>query len=396
MSYPGFHRLDHCMHEMPYHIGQCCGAIANSVGVSVGLLLADYVTDSAFMATIIRASGWFSAAVFAAILARVAERWSRRSACLLGWILSTIGCASTIVGAMRKSVVFILAGTLLSGASTAAIAQARFALGDQVSQAERPEAFARLNISNIIGMIIGPVLSAVSVGIQHKFSINEYAASYIVAFLFMICGMLSVVRWTQPGSHASGSFSAMSDENRKRQFNIMDISILWVAVQFCMMGAMTVVPLQLSDRGMDSSLIGIVLSIHMAAMYCPSPLFARVYKDWRARIACQITLIILTVVILFALVAPSLVTLTLLLVVVGVTWSASQIAVTSEYSLLNEIPQARAIRRQGNLDTCANVASVCSIVVSGICLSLKMTHVFYVILLVASLVSVIFASKKVN
>ena len=108
--------------------------VLNGVGVAgtvaAGSLLVASITDSESLAVLAQTSSVLGAAALALPLARLTARGGRRLALSVGFLSGVIGSLFAIFGGAQKNIVFMLLGTFLVGAASAAGYQARFAAVD--------------------------------------------------------------------------------------------------------------------------------------------------------------------------------------------------------------------------------------------------------------------------
>ena len=94
-----------------------------------GLLVAD-ITGSESLAGLAQTFNVLGAAAMAVPLARLTRAGGRRLALGLGYAIASVGALSAILGGTHRLLAFMLAGTFLLGASSAANYQGRFAAVD--------------------------------------------------------------------------------------------------------------------------------------------------------------------------------------------------------------------------------------------------------------------------
>ncbi|MDR1449222.1 MAG: MFS transporter [Propionibacteriaceae bacterium] len=209
------------LREWPLLVSQFLGSAAAGAALSIGILLAEQVTESESWATVIRASGWLAAAVFARPLNELAVRRSRRFAMLTGWILATAGTALISFAASLNSTPLTVAGMTATGAGAAAMLQARFAIAEMVLPQQRAAAIVRLTWAGALGSIAGPSLGFLSPLGRLLAGANEHSSSYAVAAVLMVVGTLTLLALRPPPDQP--------DSNRQ---NTSAASRLWRTLAF--------------------------------------------------------------------------------------------------------------------------------------------------------------------
>lgn len=368
---------------VPFYCGQFFASIASGVAVSIGLLLADFVSGSPVVATLLRASTWVSAAVFCKVLSEIAALRGRKIACQIGWSIAVLGSLLVSLGALYNSIMVVLLGQVMSGASGASVLQSRFALSSSVPIKYIPRSLAIMSIVNAIGICIGPLISYLSPVIGDTFSANIYASSYFIATIILCMGLVSVFLWP---SHCSVIEERTTTRKpNKTQFTIKQIASYWILAQFIMMGYMTAVPLYLRDS-MSTNTINVVISIHLVGMYAFSPLAAWLYNKniFKALIRYMAVALALCFVVSFIIDGFAIVSL----LFVGIYWSFVQISSSSE---LSHSGDKDAIKLQGNVDMISSISCVGSIIIAGLFeeyVSFSLLNVAYSIVIIITLIIV--------
>ena len=103
--------------------------VLNGLGVAgtvaAGSLLVSSITDSETLAGLAQTSSVLGAAALAIPLARLTARGGRRLALSVGYLSGVLGSILAIIGGSSKTLAFMLIGTFLVGAASAAGYQAR-------------------------------------------------------------------------------------------------------------------------------------------------------------------------------------------------------------------------------------------------------------------------------
>jgi MFS family permease len=352
-------------------LAQLLGSLAGGVGLSIGLLLASDVTGSEAWATVIRASGWLSAAVFSKPLNELAVRRGRKCALLTGWILATIGTTLIVVAATSGSASAMLGGVVLTGTGSAAMLQSRFALAEVVPATQRRAAIVRLTWAGAIGSVFGPSLGVLSPLVQRVANLSPFASSYVVASMIMAGGTFVMAAFREgPGGGETGLDDPGNDQQAScgsdgGTIGLVAVGVGYAAVQFIMTASMTSTPLFLADQGVSMDAVGAAVSLHMAGMYALSPIFAILERRvGSARLMVGAT-ICLAATLLSALWASSVGLAVARLFLVGVCWSAVQLVTTLRFAQVAVEANPESIRVQGTLDLAASLAGACGIAVAG-------------------------------
>ncbi|MBJ7529675.1 MAG: MFS transporter, partial [Nocardioides sp.] len=142
-----------------------------------------------------------------------------------------------------------------------------------------------------------------------------------------------------------------------------------VLTQVTMVAIMTMTPVHMREHGHDLADVGLVISLHIAAMYLPSPLTGRLVDRWgRTPVAVLAGAVLLASGVTAAL-APgdSLVLTTLALVLLGLGWNLGLIAGTA--LVVDATEPATRPRVQGSIDVLVALAGATGGVLSGLVVS---------------------------
>lgn len=311
---------------------QVIGGIGNGAGLAVGALLVKDVSGS---------SGWsgmavvmltLGAAAFTIPLATIAARAGRRPALTLGWLTGASGAGVTVWGAEADSLIIVLFGLVLFGASTAANLQSRFAAVDRADPAQIGRALSLVVWSTTVGAVIGPNLTGPGASVAGAVGIPDLAGPMLFSAMgFAIAGVMTfVLLRPDPLIHAADAAPAARGMRaalphvRGRTLT----AILAIATSHAVMvSVMALTPVHMQDHGASLDIIGLTISLHIAGMFGLSPIMGWLSDSWGTG---RTILIGQSILLLATFVAGTsghsdgqiMVGLTLL----GIGWSASVIA----------------------------------------------------------------------
>lgn len=349
---------------------QVIGGIGNGAGLAVGALLVKDVSGS---------SGWsgmavvmltLGAAAFTIPMASIAARTGRRPALTLGWLSGASGAAVTVVGAEADSLLIVLLGLILFGASTAANLQSRFAAVDRADPAQIGRALSLVVWSTTVGAVIGPNLTDPGASAANSVGIPELAGPMLFSALgFAVAGIMTfVLLRPDPLVHAVSAepvargIRAALPHIRGRALT----AILAIAASHAVMVAvMALTPVHMQDHGVALKIIGLTISLHIAGMFALSPLMGWLSDRWGAG---QTILLGQSILLLATFVAGTsghsntqiMIGLTLL----GIGWSASVIAGAAMLSASLDIAVRPLV--QGFADLSMNLAGAFGGLLAGV------------------------------
>jgi MFS family permease len=137
-------------------VGVLSGAVALAglgvtVGITVGGLLARDVAGTDSAAGLGQTAGVLGAAVIAVPLARLSDRFGRRTGLVTGYGVAVAGAAVTVVAAAQSSLPLLLIGLFGFGAATACGLQARYAAADLAEPEHRGRALSLVVWATTVG-----------------------------------------------------------------------------------------------------------------------------------------------------------------------------------------------------------------------------------------------------
>lgn len=366
--------------------GQVLGGAGLAAGVTVGALLAQQMLGSDGLAGLPVALFTLGSALAAYVVGRTSQRLGRRVGLAAGFLAGGAGAAGIVVAAALDSVVLLLPALLVYGAGTATNLQARYAGTDLASPAERGRAISTALVATTVGAVAGPNLVgplgrlAVGLGLPalagpFLLAAVAYSAAGVVLLALLRPDPLLLARRldTAPAPTAAGAPVSPGTRPGTRPGIRPDTrpgahvgATVMVLTQVTMVAIMTMTPVHMRDHGHDLADVGLVISLHIAAMYLPSPLTGRLVDRWgRTPVAVLAGAVLLASGVTAAL-APgdSLVLTTLALVLLGLGWNLGLIAGTA--LVVDATEPATRPRVQGSIDVLVALAGATGGVLSGL------------------------------
>ncbi len=346
--------------------------------VAAGSLLVASIADSDTLAGLAQTSAVLGAAALALPLARLTERGGRRLALSIGYFAGVIGALLAILGGTQRSIVFMLMGTFLVGAASAAGYQARFAAIDLATDQSRAKHLSIVVWGSTIGAVAGPNLMEPAGVFAESIGLPKLVGPYLVAALTLSLATLVIQLFLRPDPYLVAhnltlnqrSIKSVSTKvalahirsHPKALFAIAAIAIGHVA----MVSVMVMTPVHMKHVDVTLVIIGLVISIHAFGMYAFSPVVGYV-SDRLGRIrVIQIGVVILFLsTIVAGNSAPDdAFTLGIGLFLLGLGWSCTLIAGSA---LLSEsVDGAMLAPSQGASDLVMNLTGASGGALAGV------------------------------
>lgn len=361
--------------------------ILNGIGVAgtvaAGSLLVSSVTQSDSLAGLAQTSAVLGAAAMALPLSRLTERGGRRVALSIGYTIGVVGAALAIIGGTFRIISVLLLGTFLLGAASAAGYQARFAAVDLASPETRSRSLSIVVWGSTIGAVSGPNLMEPAGTLAHALGLPKLVGPYLLAIATLSVSSLIIFYFLRPDPYLTsrnlatkGAVNAvqistrstlrMIGENSQALFAVVSIAVGHLS----MVSIMVMTPIHMAHVDVTLSVIGIVISTHIAGMYVLSPVVGYLSDKIGRKRVIQIGLVVL---LLAAVIAgnssgDSTIPLGLGLFLLGLGWSCTLIAGSA---LLSEsVGDEERASSQGASDFMMNLTGAIGGVMAGIAIAL--------------------------
>ena len=249
-----------------------------------------------------------------------------------------IGSIFAILGGAHRSLFFMLLGTLLVGAASAAGYQARFAAIDLATNETRAKQLSFVVWGLTIGAVAGPNLMDPAGNIAELFDLPRLVGPYLVSATTLFFATIVIQIFLRPDpyltaekqanvvQHKGSTKAALSHirSNPKASFGISAIAIGHVA----MVSVMVMTPIHMKHVDVSLRIIGFVISVHVLGMYAFSPVVGSL-SDRLGRVrVIQIGLVILftSTIVAGTAAADNAIQLGIGLFLLGLGWSCTLIA----------------------------------------------------------------------
>lgn len=351
---------------------QVLGGAGLAAGVTVGALLARQMLGSDELSGVPTALFTLGSASAALLVGRVTQGRGRRPGLSLGFLAGAAGAVGVVVAAVTGAVALLFAALFVYGAGTATSLQARYAGTDLARPDERGTAVSVALVATTLGAVAGPNLVgplgvlATAVGVPalagpFLLAAAAYLAAAVVLFVLLRPDPFLVARELPAPAQPAAAAPA-----RPRSGGVVVGATVMVLTQITMVAIMTMTPVHMLAHGHGLEEIGVVIGIHVGAMYLPSLVTGRLV-DRLGRVpmaaAAGVTLLLAGLTAALApadAVAPLVVGLALL----GLGWNFGLIAGTA--LLVDATEPADRPRIQGGVDVLVALSGAGGGVLSGL------------------------------
>jgi MFS family permease len=347
-----------------------------AAGITVGALLAQEMLGGTALAGLPSALFTVGSAAAAAGVGRISDSGGRRLGLTVGYGVGALGALGVVMAAVLGNVVLLFAALVVYGAGSATNLQARYAGADLAAPAQRGRAVSTVLLATTLGGVLGPNLTAASGAIVTPWGIPSLAGPFLLAAVAYAAAALVLGLLLRPDPLLRARELAIAELARAAsdpaappvvatRASVPVGAAIMVLTQLVMVAVMTMTPVHLAGHGHGVGVTGLVIGVHVAAMFLPSPL-----SGWSVdrfgpipvAVASGATLLAAGVL---AATAPvdSVPLLTLALALLGLGWNFGLISGTA---ILAAVPLAVRARTQGKVDVTIALAGAGGGLASGI------------------------------
>ena len=222
-------------------------------------------------------------AAAAVLVSRRTARAGRGRSLALGYVLGTVGAALVVLAASVGSLAALLAGSTVLGAGNTAVFMTRYAAAEAGDEAARGRALGAVFFATALGAVASPGLLGPSGELAQGVGLPPLAGLYVVAIFCFVTAALLLSAASNPKVPYLGRGAGLLGHSGGPQVTQREIasgmgassarvavSIL-AATNLVMVAVMAIAPVHLVTHGHGLGLVGVVVGIHVAGMFAPSP-----------------------------------------------------------------------------------------------------------------------------
>jgi MFS family permease len=331
--------------------------------------------------------------------AALAARRGRRPALLLGYALGAAGAGLAVLAVATSAWPALLAALILFGGGTTANLAARYAATDLAQPQHRARALSTVVWGNTVGAVAGANLAGPAAWLSTRIGLPAGCGPFLLAVLAFGVAATGVSVGLRPDplllartSATAGSGSRAPAVVGAAVWRVMPprarLALAGVAIcHTAMVGMVSMTPVHMGHGGASLRVVGVVISLHIAAMYAASPLFG-----WMADRLGRVPVLAIGAATIVAAAAvcglaqsQNAPQLAGGLVLLGVGWSAGMV---SGSTLLTESVRVEVRpAAQGLSDLAMNIGGV----LGGVCAGIVLTVWSYEVLgLIVGFVALLF------
>lgn len=356
---------------------QILGGLGLAAGVTVGALLAEEMLGSTSLSGVPSALFTLGAAGASLIVGRLSQRFGRRAGLTFGYLAGATGGVGVVASAVLDNPILLFLSLFVYGSGMSTNLQARYAGTDLALPERRGQAVSTVLVATTFGAVAGPNLVSTMGNVADSVGIPELAGPFMLSTVAygLAAAVLMILLRPDPLIFARDAAIAAANTTERsvsrsltalQRRGVMLGAAVMVVNQMVMVGIMTMTPIHMRDHGHGLSATGLVIAVHVAGMFLPSPLTGYLV-DRIGRIplmvAAGITLPASGVV---AALAPtdSVLILTVALGLLGLGWNFGLVSATA--LITDSTPLERRASIQGTVDVGVALSGSGGGVMSGV------------------------------
>ncbi|MFF7585939.1 MFS transporter [Kitasatospora purpeofusca] len=368
-----------------------------TAGVVVGALLAEQMLGSTGLAGIPTALFTGGSMLGALVVGRLCQRRGRRPGLGAGYAIGALGSVGVVAAVALDQVALLLPSLLVYGAGTATNLLARYAGADLAAPHRRARALSRVLLAATLGAVAGPNLVPLTGDLARAWGIPPLAGPFLLAAAGYTAAAVLLTALLRPdplrlararlpapdtvadadadadadahpgGGSDTGDTAAPARKNAGRPRGPGVATGLWIMLlgQLPKVALMTMTPVHLAANGHGTGTIGLVVSLHIAAMFLPSPLTGLLTDRLGALPVAAASGVLLCAAALLAAAAPggSVLLIAAALTLAGIAWNLGLVSGTAVITAA--LPPGRGANTQGLADVGLAVAGSTGALLSG-------------------------------
>lgn len=359
---------------------QIFGGAGLAAGITVGALLAQNMLGTDRYSGIPAALFTLGSAAAAFSVGRLSQRLGRRIGLAAGFLTGGIGAIGVVWAAIFNIVPVFFVSLLVYGAGTATNLQARYAGTDLALPTQRAKAISAAMVFTTFGAVAGPNLVNITGRVATSLGAPALSGPFMLAAVAYILAGLAILLFLRPDplvvAKAIAEVERSKDNpNTGTGTRAVEIGIhkpgvivgatVMVLTQVVMVAIMTMTPVHMKHYGHGLGEVGLVIGIHIAAMYLPSPITGFLVDKYGRTMMSYTSGVTLLLAGVVAALAPgqSMVLLMLALALLGLGWNFGLISGTA--AIVDGTPPQVRAKTQGTVDVLIALAGASGGALSG-------------------------------
>lgn len=359
-------------------VSQILSGVGLAAGVTVASLLLQDMLEITALAGLGIALLTAGSALAAVAVGRVSQARGRRLGLAGGYLVGALGGGGVVAAAALDNPALLFLSLFFYGAGTAVNLQARYAGTDLAAPAHRARAVSTVLVATTFGGVLGPNLAAPTGDLAVALGLPRLTGLFLLSSTAFALAALVLILWLRPdplllarslpAEEHPGSDPTASPPAPRRERRALGLSLgvlVLVLSQLVMVAVMTMTPVHMHAHGLGAAASGLVIAVHVGAMFLPSPLTGLLVDRCGPLTVVTAAATTLVVAGVLAATAPgdSVALLTLALILLGLGWNFGLVSGTALAT--DAIPLDTRAKTQGLIDVAIAIAGATGGLASG-------------------------------
>jgi MFS family permease len=217
-------------------------------------------------------------AASALLISYATPRFGRARSLALGYLVGVAGAIVVVIAAAADSLMLVLIGSVFVGAANAAVFLTRYAAADSVHAGVRGRALGAVFFATALGAVVSPLLLGPSGDLAEAVELPSLSGLYLVAIAaFALAAVALSAGPTAPVAVAEDGEPPLPVTRSDLAVGLRapaarTAMLVLGASNFVMVAVMAIAPVHLTEHDHSLAFVGLVISLHVAGMFAPSPL----------------------------------------------------------------------------------------------------------------------------
>lgn len=262
-------------------MSQVLGGAGLAAGVTVGALLAQEMLGSDGLAGMPTALFTLGSALAAYLVGHYTQRHGRRLGLGLGFAVGGAGAIGVVLAAATGDVPLLFAALFVYGAGSATNLQARYAGTDLAAPTQRGTAVSIALVSTTVGAVAGPNLVQPLGALAVSWGLPALSGPFLLAAVAYLAAGAVLLALLRPdpfllaqrlaaAKEADAGGARSAESHARPGARAYAGAVVMVLTQVGMVAVMTMTPVHMYAHDHTLGDVGLVIGIHIAAMYLPS------------------------------------------------------------------------------------------------------------------------------
>jgi len=311
-------------------------------------------------------------------ISALSRRAGRRVGLAVALGIAALGAGGVVLAGVLASFALLCAASALFGVGNTAVMLARYAAADLSTPSQRGRAIGRVVFATTFGGVAGPNLLAPAGSVAIALGLPELTGLFLVSVVaFALAGLVlwALLRPDPLQIAVAVDPDAVVQDDRSdpppvplRRLLAPSAAVTGLATvvtaNFVMVAVMAMAPVHMVGEGHSLQLVGLVVSLHVAGMFAPSPLTGRLTDRFGPLPVTAVAAVLLVAAgVLSAASGHDAMGFAVGLFLLGVGWNAGLIAGST--LLASAVPIAQRPRIEGVGELGMGVAAASATALAG-------------------------------